>query len=528
VKPQAKPTAPQFGHDGIDPLRAALILGLPLFATSVLLLVLFASPLVWWIAGGVAAAGVAGAVVLRRSRRARGLLRRMPGAGRAATALRRTANGRFARSPLGRVVGRALGRRSPGASSGGSPSRPKTLGGRLRSMLPAWAGGTRGKRSGGSGGASSGGRMRSLLSRLKPGGGRRPASSGGSPGGRPGRLGGASQSGGKPKPGSLLSRAARSVGRTTGKASRAVGSKLFRIRPATSSSGGSSTKPNGKGKKKPSGGGGSGDSSGLDLGVVWAGAGKAGKLLGRGMGALFGRLRHRKKTEPGDDFDKDSTYEIGIEGEVIDGKHTDAELGRIAAQARKDAAKRAKKLAKQRAKQEKQPQWPTAEPDDGWPNADPDAVADVPAPAHPAPAAREPKTPGKRDRDPPPSPPASPPSHRETPREAPRITSTNTKHGGNKMAVSAENYAHHIKTTPAGRASGWEDAADHARRDADSFKEKADAKIRAAEAFEKTGNKAAADECRTDAAKFREDESSCRTIAAGYQAEANKESSSAA
>src|SRR3546814_19829512 len=54
------------------------------------------------------------------------------------------------------------------------------------------------------------------------------------------------------------------------------------------------------------------------LGVVWTGAGKAGRLIGRGVGALFGRLRKRGPSEDGDgdedDFDPKSTYEVGIAG----------------------------------------------------------------------------------------------------------------------------------------------------------------------------------------------------------------------
>lgn len=558
VKQQANATAPQppqFGHDGIDPRRAALILGLPLLAAAGTLLVLFASPLVWWIAATVAAAGVAGGVLLRRSSKARGALRRLPGAGRVTSALRRTSNGRFARTPLGRAVNRALGRR-PTASPGGASSRPKTLGGKLRSMLPPWAGGTRkpssSTGSGGSGKASPGGRMRSMLSRLKPGAGRRPGSSGST-----------SPSGAKPKTGGLLGRAARSVGKATGKASRAVGSKLFRIRPNTSpGGGGGSSKPSGRGKNKPPGGGSGGGGgkpgagSSLDLGVVWTGLGASGRLVGRGVGALYGRWKKRKKTDTEDDFDPDSTYEIGIDGEVIDGKHTDAELGEIANRVKQEAAKRALKLAKKRAKEAKKAAKETPE----WPNLDIDDVPETPAPVAPQvmqpPPDYEPdlddyddyddaadrSLPTERDHDPPTSPPSSPASHRETRREEPRITSTNTTHGGNAVTqqtpkitqqatpsgISASNYKHHITTTPDGRATGWGEAADHARRDSVTFDQKADKKIAAAEEFERTGNLTAADDCRMKAAELRQDASTCSTIAGGYQDEANKEATSAA
>lgn len=386
--------------------------------------------------------------------------------------------------------------------------------------------------------------MRSLLNRLKPGGGR-----------RPGALGGASQGGSKTKPKSLLGRAAGSVGKATGRASRAVGSKLFRIRPgASASSSGGGGKPGGKGKNRLSGGGsggGSGSSPSLDLGVVWTGAGKAGRLVGRGVGALFGRLRKRRKPDAEDDaFDPDSTYEIGIDGEVVNGKHTDAELGRIAEQARKDAAKRAKKLAKKRAKQTGQadPEWPNVDVDEvplppvqgpqepgpqDWPSYDVDDYA--PKAEQRRPERPERSLPVERDHDPPPSLPVSPPPHRE----APRSTSTNTKHGGKPVTaakitqqaspsgISAANYAHHIKTNPEGRATGWEEAADHARRDAVEFDGKADKKIAAAEEFERTGNQVAAAESREQAAQLREDASTCRTIATGYQDEAGKEASSA-
>lgn len=542
VKPQAKAPEvkpPQFGHDGIDPLRAALILGLPLLAVAVTLLVLFASPLVWLIAAGVAAAGVVGGVVLRRSKRARGLLRRLPGAGGARPGLRRTPNGRFARSPLGRVLNRAIGRRPAGGASGGSPARPKSVGGRLRSMLPSWAGGTRSKRPGGSAGGSSAGgsrasRVRSMLSRLKPGGRRPGSSSGATTGGRPGRSGGSSQSGPKAKTGSRLGRAAAA----TRRAARTVGTKLG-IRPKTPSPSGAggSSRPKGKGGKKPAGG--SGNSVTPD--AVLSGADKAGRLLGRGLLALLEPLRglrRRKKSDPVDDFDPNSTYEIGIEGEVVNGKHTDSELGEV--------AKRARKLAKKRRKDAPPPPvWPNVDVDevplppvhgpDPWPDYDVDAYA-------PKSEQRQPKQslPPKRDHDPPPSPPVSPPPHRENRREAPRITSANT--GGNPVTqqtpkitqqaapsgVSAANYTHHITTTPSGRATGWGEAADHARRDAVTFDEKADRKNQAAEEFERTGNQAAAAEARQDAAQFRQDASTCRTIAAGYQTEANKEASSAA
>lgn len=532
VKPQAeatRPQPPQFGHDGIDPRRAALILGLPLLAVGGVLLVLFATPTVWWIAAGVAAASLAGGVLVRRSKRARGLLKRLPGAGRAASALKRMPNGRFARSPLGRVVGRVLGRRTP-ASSGGSSSRPKTLGGRLRSVLPSWAGGTRGRRPGGTEGASPGGRpgrrMRSLLSRLTPGGGRRPGPSGGASGGRPGKPGGASPAGGKTKPGSLLGRAARSVGTAAGRASRAVGSKLFGIRPTASPGGAGGS---GKGKKKPPGGS-KPSQTDLDLGVVWRGLGGAGKLLGRGIGMTALTLlapfrRDKTPKDQDDDFDKSKTWEAGIDGEVIDGKHTDPELGRIAKQAKKEAKRRAKEA----------PVWPNVDVDNmplppvqgpqQWPDYDVDDYAPESEQRPP-----ERSSPPKRTHDPPAekpvSPPASPPPHREKPREAPRFTSTNTKHGGSKMAVDAMKYQDMV-TNAVSRTQGWQAAADAFRRDAEELDEKAKEHDRAAELFKHTGNHAAAEDSAEQARKLRDDANSCRTYAAKYQEKANAEPNAA-
>lgn len=107
--------------------------------------------------------------------------------------------------------------------------------------------------------------------------------------------------------------------------------------------------------------------------------------------------------------------------------------------------------------------------------------------------------------------------------QEPKITQTKASSG-----VSASDYTHHITTTPEGRATGWGEAADHARRDAVEFDGKADRKIAAAEEFERTGNQAAAAESREEAAQLREDASTCRTIASGYQDEANKEAASAA
>lgn len=498
VKPQGeatRPQPPQFGHDGIDPRRAALILGLPLLAVGGALLVLFATPTVWWIAAGVAGASLAGGVLVRRSKRARGLLKRLPGAGRAASALKRMPNGRFARSPLGRVVGRVLGRRTP-ASSGGSSSRPKTLGGRLRSVLPSWAGGTRGRRPGGTEGASPGGRpggrMRSLLSRLTPGGGRRPGPSGGASGGRPGKPGGASPTGGKTKPGSLLGRAARSVGTAAGRASRAVGSKLFGIRPTASPGGAGGS---GKGKKKPPGGS-KPSQTDLDLGVVWRGLGGAGKLLGRGIGMTALTLlapfrRDKTPKDQDDDFDKSKTWEAGIDGEVIDGKHTDPELGRIAKQAKKEAKRRAKEA---RAVAEPPPEWPNVEPHDGaWPVAEPE---DGTVPTQ--------SLPDKRDHDPPPQRPADRPRT-----EKPRATSTNTMitHGGTMSA--ADQYVEMIdRSTPTTYASSCLEAAAQARRDAARKEEEGKKLRREAETFAAlpgAANQKMAQDLQAEAAQCEED-----------------------
>lgn len=524
VKPQAKataPTPPQFGHEGIDPLRALLILGLPLAAAAVTLLVLFATPLVWWIAAGVTAAGVLGGVVLRRSRKARGLLKRLPGAGRATSALRRTSNGRFARSPLGRVVNRALGRRpgaSPGGRPGGSPSRPKTLGGRLRSLLPSWAGGTRKpsspNRPGGPGGSSSGGRsggrMRSLLNRLKPGGGRRPGASGG-----------ASPGGSKTKPKSLLGRAASSVRNATKRASRAAASKLFRVRPGASSpsGGGRTKKPKGKGKDTSSGGS-RGKDAPLDLGVVWTGAGKAGRLVGRGIGALFGRLRKRGPAEDEDDFDPDDTFEVGIDGTKVNGelRDDDVEEAKARAKARRKAEKKAAKAA---------PVWPNVDVDevapppppptpDAWPDYDVDAYAPKSEQHPPQPPATR-SLPDARDHDPPtPSPSVSPPSHREKSRETPRITSANTKHGGTMK--SADAYVEMIdNSTPTSLARSCEGAAEQARADSREKEEDAKNLRREAATFDSlpgAANKAEAQKLRSEAENAEQDAKNRLTWAA--------------
>lgn len=535
VKPQAKstgPTPPQFGGEGIDPRRAALILGLPLLAITGTLLFLFASTTVWWIAAGVAAAAVAGGVVLRRSKGARTALRRLPGAGRVASALRRTKDGRFSRSPLGRAVNRALGRPSSGGSTGGASPRPKGLGGKLRSMLPSWAGGNRkassSTRPGGAGGAASGGRpggrMRSMLSRLKPGGGRGRTTPGGASGGRPGKPGGASQGGARPKPGSLLGRAARSVRKATGKASRAVGSKLFGIRPAAPSGGG---KPTGKGKKKPPGGG-KPSQSDLDLGIVWRGLGGAGKLLGRGVGVtaltLLAPFRREKKPQVQDDFDPSKTYEAGIDGEVVDGKHLDPELGRIAKRARQEAKKRAKA----------QPVWPNVDvdevlppvqgPQQEWPDYDVDDYA--PKTERPPPKR---SLPAERRHDPR----AKPSSGGDAPlictggfvRRNPEPTGT-SKHGGKPMAVSPTKY-NDLITNANTRQQGWQGAADAFRRDSGELDEKAKEHDEAARIFKATGNHAAAEEREDDARKLRDDARTCMTYAAKMQEKANSEASAA-
>lgn len=506
VKPQAKattPTPPQFGHDGIDPRRAALILGLPLAATGVTLLVLFASSTVWWIAAGITAAGVTGGVLLRRSRKARGLLKRLPGAGRAASALRRMPSGRFARSPLGRVVNRALGRRpaaSPGGASGGSPRGPKTLGGRLRSMLPAWAGGARGKTPGGSPGGSAGGRpggrMRSLLGRLKPGGGRRPGSAGGASGGRLGKPAGASSGGSRTKPGSLLGRTASSVRNASRKASRAAASKLFRIRPAASSSGGrGSSKPSGKGK--PSDGPGVADSA---------------RKKAHGIRGLVGDIAEAI-TEPTAGMTKDGFNTVKVRG--------NRDLTRPGTG----------------------PSWPTVDqdefkpvpappvrteldPEPEWPAEDPDEVPPSQSPKQSLPV--------ERDHDPPPSPPVSPPSHREKPGETPRITSTNTTHGGKPVSTNvtsapsssaADTYVQMIdRSTPTSYASTCQDAAAQARRDSAAKEEDATRLRREAEDFAArtgAGNQRTARNLFAESAKCDEDAKDCLAWAGRLEGMAN-------
>jgi len=576
VKPQAKasgPTPPQFGHDGIDPRRAALLLGLPVLATTGALVALFAPPTVVWIASGVAATAVAAGVVLRRSRRARGAAGRLPGVRRMPSVLRRASNGRFARSPLGRAVGHALGRPSPGGASRGSASRPRTLGRRLRSFLPSWAGGGTRKasptgRPGGTGGASSGGRpggrMRSLLSRLKPGGPRRPGGSGG----RSGTAAEASPGGRAPKTGSLLDRATRSIRRARRKPSPET-------RPGSPAAATKSRKTKGTtGKKKAPGGRKRQNDQTLDLDTVKTGVGKARRLVGaflkrfrRGKNtdalempemtdedreALAGRHLHRPGKAAScmlcngfDAFDGSQTYEIGIDGEVINGQHVDPELGEIAARRQKREAKRARKLEKRRAKEaeraaKEQPEWPATEPDDGWPSADPDEAPAPPGPGLVPPALDDdpmddfgewpdPPTrslpPDERHHDPPPSPPASPPSHRETRREAPRITSANT--GGKAMAVSPTMY-NDLITSAVTRREGWEAAAAAFRRNATELEEKSKDHDAAARALKMAGDLAAAEEREEQARQLRDDANTCTTYAGKYQEKANTEQSPAA
>lgn len=401
-------------------------------------------------------------------------------------------------------------------------------------MLPAWAGGTRPKRPGGTSGGGPGGRpagrLRSMLSRLKPAAGRRPAASGG-----------ASPGGAKTKPRSLFGRAASSVGRVTGRASRAVGSTLFRVRPGASSSTrpSGSSKPSGKGK--PSGGG-KGKEASLDLGLVWTGAGKAGKLVGRGVGSLYRRWKNRTRADKDDDFDPDSTYEIGIEGEVVNGKHTDAELGEVAKRARKLAKKRAK-AAKKKAEEDakKAPEWPNLDVDDVVPPAEqgpqpaqqqepeyppdyePD-IGDEDYDDHDEHAAEQ-SLPAGQDHDPPPSPPVSPPSHRETTGETPRITSTNT--GGTAMSVSPTMFNELITSAPT-RREGWQVGADAFRRKAAEFDENAKDHDNAARALRTAGALADAEVSEETARKLRDDANTCTTYAGKLQEKANAEASPAA
>lgn len=357
--------------------------------------------------------------------------------------------------------------------------------------------------------------MRSLLTRLKPGGGRRPGSTGGASGGRPGKPGGASPSGSKTKAGSLLRRAARSVKTATGKASRAAASKLFGIRPsATPTGSGGSGKPKGKGKKKP--GGKPGKDKTLRLGAVWTGAGKAGRLVGCGLSAIFEPFRGLRTKNPLDGLDPSTKWEVGIEGTVIDGTHVDPKLGEIAARAKKDAGKRARQLAKKRGKQAKQP-----EPAPEWPNVD---VDEVPLPPVQGPQQwpdydvddYTPKTEGppkrslptERDHDPPGSRPPPPRKYVPPPhREAPLVTSANTKNGGTMK--SADTYVEMIdNSTPATVATTCEQAAEQARRDAAEKEEDAKKLRHQAETFDSLvgiGNKAAAQKLREEAGKCEQD-----------------------
>lgn len=360
-----------------------------------------------------------------------------------------------------------------------------------------------------------------MMSRLKPGGRRPGSTTGGALGGRPGRPGGTSPRGSKTPPKSRLGRAANA----TGRAARAVGTKLFGIRPKTTSPSrpGGSRKPNSKGKTKAPGGPSRSDST-LDLGVVWTGAGKAGRLVGRGIGALFGRLRRRGTEESGDDLGFEKSYEIGIEGEVVDGVHTDSELGEIAEQVKKDAAKRARKLAKKRAREakEKPPEWPNVEPHDGsWPAEEPEDGVAPPAdpPARSLPAEQDYHPPPSHSRPPPPRKYIPPPHH-----EAPRITSANT--GGRAMSVSPTKY-NDLITNATSRHQGWQAAADAFRRDSAELDEKAKEHDEAARIFRATGNQAAAEEREDEARKLRDDGRTCMTYAARMQEKANEETAAA-
>lgn len=497
VKPQATataPTPPQFGHDGIDPVRAALILGVPVLAAGVALLVMFASPLVWWIAAGVAAAGVAGGVLVRRSGRARGLLKRLPGAGRVTSALRRTPNGRFASSPLGRVFNRALGKR-PTSSSGASSSRPKTLGGKLRTLLPPWAGGTRkpssSSRAGASAKPSRGQRMRSLLNRLKPGGGRRPGGSGST-----------SPSGAKRKPGGLLGRVARPVGKATGKTSRTVGSKLTRGRPGDSlGSRRRSSNPTGKGRHNPGG----------PAGAVRHTAGAVARFFG--FGAEVVRDALSDTTEAGS---KDSCTTT-----VRGNRHlTRPGTGPSWPKVDQDEVH---PVPPPPVRTALDPVWPADDLDEGLP---PDYKPDLDDYDDHDDAAEQ-SSQDERGPDPPASPPASPSSHRETRGEEPRVTSANTKHGGKPMAVSPDMH-NDLITSAATRQEGWQAGADAFRRDANRFEQAAKDHDAAAGAFRSTGNITAAERQEDDARRMRADEQTCRVFASKLQEKANTEPSAAA
>lgn len=485
VKPQAKPTAPQppqFQHDGIDPRKALLLLGLPLLAGTVLTLVLVGSPTLWWIAAGVAAAGTAGTVVLRRSGRARAVARRLPGVGRAGAGLRRVSNGRFARSPLGQAVGRAF--------ATGRANR-RAAGRRVRAAFPRWMGGTRGQRPGSArtttpggspAGKRAGGRARAAFARLMPGARGRAA--------RAARAS-AKQAGSGPRP------PARTGAPRGKQAASTTGRKTTGGRAGSTTS---TSRTHGR----PSGGGGSVGKAKAAFAAITAA--KAVRRKTSGLGDALGQLRdattERNTKNNGTTIVRSNRYLPARDTDEHEDQAPAADHAPLTPPTVSDTARKARKLAKQRAKRAK------SEPQEG----------------------------SERDHDPPRSPPASPPPHRE----ASSSTSTNTKHGGKPVSaakitqqaspsgISAANYAHHITTTPDGRATGWSEAADDARGDAAEFDQKADKKIAAAEEFERTGNQAAAAKCREEGAQLREDASTCRTIAAGYQDEAAKEASSAA
>lgn len=510
-----KPGAPE-PTSGIDPRKAVLLLGVPAFVLVVVLLVLFAPPVVLWIAGGCLVALVAGVLVLRKHPAVRSRLSRLrPGGlggrtlGGSAGRPGRATNGRFTRGPGG-PLGRLLGRR-PGGRSGGAPGgRPGgatrgplgRLGQKMRSLLPTRLGGTRppGGRPGSGGSGRPPGRIRSALSRLRPGG-RRPSATGGSRPSGGGRgssgPGGSSPGGSKPSQGRgrrLLSTLTRPF-----KAARNAASKLLPNRPKAPPTGkskgsgkgrGPSSSGDGKSKKgKPS------PSSGSTTPKTRRVLSAVGRTVKSGWKALLWPITASfpdKKTK----VKPPRKLKFSIDDPVGEGDpHYDEELAKAVDEASAETRK---------------PKWPDRDPDPPsqptrveWPAVD----ADVAAPTggvHPRPRESQRRT--VRDHDPPDSRPSPRKDQSPPRRETPRITSANTTGGAMK---SADAYVEMIdNSTPATVATTCEQAAEQARRDATEKEEEAKGLRREAETFDSlpgAGNKAAAQKLRIEAGKCEQD-----------------------
>jgi hypothetical protein len=88
------------------------------------------------------------------------------------------------------------------------------------------------------------------------------------------------------------------------------------------------------------------------------------------------------------------------------------------------------------------------------------------------------------------------------------------------VTVSPDKYRQLVTSAPS-RASGWQAAADAARRDSADFNEEAKQHDEAAAVFRQSGNLPAAEESEEMARKLREDANSCLQYAAQFQEKAN-------